>query len=271
MELAWLAIFWRLNSSEAPIYNSRRLALPPFLKGRFPVYSFAMKWRIVLTAVFVLTLFAGFAYLYVNIFVRKHQNAIILFVVPGLDLNTLNLARQQMGPRPLRSSEPDDPLIDDARRHAAERNQRLNLDSFWNIALLSIQEPGQPVPDEGADATALACGQRVENGFVAVNSSNTPLQSLIYAAESARRATGLVTTSSLVQPTPGSLIAMSTICSIRASISSWAVANNILSPRMPPMSGDVVMDVIFSMRRRAQVMRYSAPATSSIMSPPGPL
>jgi alkaline phosphatase len=161
-----------------------------------------MKWRIVLASVFVLTLFAGFAYLYVNTFVRKHQHSVILFVVDGLDLNTLNLARQQMGPRPLHSSDPDDPLIDDARRHAAYRNQMLNLDSFWNIALLSIQEPGQPVPDEGADATALACGQRVENGFVSVNNSNEALRSLIYAAEQSQRATGLVTTSSLVQPTP---------------------------------------------------------------------
>ncbi len=58
------------------------------------------------------------------------------------------------------------------------------------------------MPDEGADATALACGQRVENGFVAVNHSSEPLRSLIYAAEKAQRATGLVTTSSLVQPTP---------------------------------------------------------------------
>ena len=56
-----------------------------------------MKWRIVLTVLFVLTLFAGFAYLYVNAFVRKHQHAVILFVVNGLDLNTLNLARQQLG------------------------------------------------------------------------------------------------------------------------------------------------------------------------------
>ena len=160
-----------------------------------------MKWRIVLTVLFVLTLFAGFAYLYVNTFVRKHQHAVILFVVNGLDLNTLNLARQQLGRSPLRS-DPDDPAIGDARRRAAYRSEWLNLDSFWNIALLNLQEPGQPVPDEGADATALACGQRVENGFVAVNQSNEALRSLIYAAEQNQRATGLVTTSSLVQPTP---------------------------------------------------------------------
>jgi len=160
-----------------------------------------MKWRIVLTILFVLTLFAGFAYLYVNTFVRKHQHAIILFVVNGLDLNTLNMARQQLGRSPLHS-EPDDPAIGDARRRAAYRSETLNLDSFWNIALLSLQEPGQPVPDEGADATALACGQRVENGFVAVDQSGDALRSLIYAAEKAQRSTGLVTTSSLVQPTP---------------------------------------------------------------------
>jgi alkaline phosphatase len=160
-----------------------------------------MKWRIVLTVVFVLTLFAGFAYLYVNTFVRKHQHAVILFVVNGLDLNTLNMARQQLGRSPLRS-EPDDPAIGDARRRAAYRSEILNLDSFWDVALLSIQDPGQPVPDEGADATALACGQRVENGFVAVDQSHEALQSLIYAAAKTGRATGLVTTSSLVQPTP---------------------------------------------------------------------
>ncbi len=156
-----------------------------------------MKWRIVLTVVFVLTLFAGFAYLYVNTFVRKHQHAVILFVVNGLDLNVLNMARQQLGRSPLHG-DPDDPAIGDARRRSAYRSERLNLDSFWNIALLSIQEPGQPVPDEGADATALACGHRVENGFV----GGEGLTSLIYAAEKAQRATGLVTTSSLVQPTP---------------------------------------------------------------------
>jgi alkaline phosphatase len=160
-----------------------------------------MKWRIVLTVLFVLTLFAGFAYLYVNTFVRKHQHAVILFVVNGLDLNTLNMARQKLGRSPLRS-DPDDPAINDARRRVAYRSEVLNLDSFWNIALLSIQEPGQAVPDEGADATALACGQRVENGFVAVDQSGEALESLIYAAEKTERATGLVTTSSLVQPTP---------------------------------------------------------------------
>jgi alkaline phosphatase len=160
-----------------------------------------MKWRIVLAVLFVLTLFAGFAYLYVNRFVRERQHAVILFVVNGLDLNTLNLARQQLG-RTAAHSDPDDPAIDDARRRAAYRGESLNLDSFWNIALLGVQEPGQPVPDEGANATALACGQRVENGFVAADRSHEALDSLIYVAQKSQRATGLVTTSSVVQPTP---------------------------------------------------------------------
>jgi alkaline phosphatase len=154
-----------------------------------------MKWRVIPAVVFVVLLFAGFAYLYVNTFVRKHQHAVILFVINGLDLNTLNLARQQLGRNGLRAL-PDDPVINDARRNAAYRSDVLNLDAFWDIALLNIQDPGQPVPDEGADATAIACGQRVDNGNVGA------LQSLIYAAEQAQRATGLVTTSSLVQPTP---------------------------------------------------------------------
>jgi alkaline phosphatase len=160
-----------------------------------------MKWRIVLAVLFVLAVFAAFAYLYVNTFVRKRQHAVILFVVNGLDLNTLNVARQQLG-RASTLDEPDDPGIGDARRRVALRSEELNLDSFWNVALMSIQQPGQPVPDEGADATALACGQRVDNGNVAVNSRSEVLRSLIYAAAQTGRATGLVTTSSLVQPTP---------------------------------------------------------------------
>jgi alkaline phosphatase len=160
-----------------------------------------MKWRAILAMVFVLLLFAAFAYLYVNTFVRKHQHAVILFVVDGLDLNTLNLARQQLGRGPS-SSDPDDPQIGDARRRVAYRSDILSLDSFWNIASLNLQDAGHPHPDEGADATALACGVRVDNGYVAMNARNEALPSLIYAAEQAQRATGLVTTSSLVRPTP---------------------------------------------------------------------
>jgi alkaline phosphatase len=160
-----------------------------------------MKWRIFLAVFFVLAIFAGFAYLYVNTFVRKHQHSVILFVVDGLDLNTLNQARQQLG-RVGIPDDPDDPGIGDARRRVAVRSQILNLDSFWNVALMNIQQPGQPVPDEGVNATALACGQRVDNGFVAMNSRSEVLTSLVYAAQQASRATGLVTTSSLVQAVP---------------------------------------------------------------------
>ena len=160
-----------------------------------------MKWRVALAVLFVLLLFTGFAYLYVDTFVRKQQHAIILFVVNGLDLNTLNLARQQPGRSPA-LGDPDDPAIGDARRRAAYRSAQLNLETFWNVALLNVQDAGQPVPDEGADATALACGRRVQNGFVATTNGNAALPSLIYEAQKAKRATGLVTTSSLVQPTP---------------------------------------------------------------------
>jgi len=160
-----------------------------------------MKWRIVFTVLFVLSLFASFAYLYVNTYVRKHQHAVILFVVDGLDLNTLNLARQQLGRSPIHG-DPDDPAISDARRRSSYRSEILNLDSLWNVALLSLQEPGHAVPDAGVDATAIACGQRVDNGFVAINNRNEKLRSLIYAAQGAQRATGLVTNSSFVDPTP---------------------------------------------------------------------
>ncbi len=131
---------------------------------------------IILAVMFVLTLFSCFAYLYVNTFVRKRQHAVILFVVDGFDLSMLNQARLQLGRSP--------------------------FDTAWNVALLNLQDPGQPVPDAGVDATAIACGKRVPNGFVAVTRNNEALESLIYIAEQSQRATGLVTTSSLVQPAP---------------------------------------------------------------------
>jgi alkaline phosphatase len=159
-----------------------------------------MRWRVISAVGFVLILFAAFAYLYVNTFVRKHQHAVIFFVIDGLDLNTLNLARLQIGR--IAVNDPDDPVIGEARRRVAYRSGILNLDSLWSVALLNLQDPGRPVPDAGADATALACGQRVDNGYVAMNSRNEVLASILYAAEQAQRATGLVTTSSLVRPTP---------------------------------------------------------------------
>jgi alkaline phosphatase len=158
-----------------------------------------MKRRVIPAVCFVLILFAAFAYLYVNTFVRKHQHAVILFVVDGLDLNLLNAARQQLGRNPP-TSDPDDPLIGDARRRVAYRSRLLNLDSLWNVALLDVQDAGRPVPDAGADATALACGKRVDNGYVAMDARNEALRSILYVAEQAQRATGLVTTSSLVRP-----------------------------------------------------------------------
>jgi alkaline phosphatase len=160
-----------------------------------------MKWRVVPAVIFVLLLFAGFSYLYVNKFVRNRQHAVILFVIDGLDLNTLNAARAQLG-RNAKLADPDDPLIGDARRQTAYRSEQLNVDSFWSAAQMNVADPGRAVPDEGVDATAIACGQRVDNGFVAVNARNETLPSLIYAAEKAQRWTGLVTTSSLVRPAP---------------------------------------------------------------------
>jgi|GEM_PF-191390 len=190
-----------------------------------------MKWRIILTVLFVLTLFAGFAYLYVNNYVRKNQHAVILFIVDGLDLNTLNLARQQLGRSPLHG-DPDDPAIGDARRRSSYRSEVLDLDSFWNLASLSIQQPGQAVPDEGADATAIACGQRVDNGFVAFNNRNDALRSLIYAAQGAQRATGLVTNSSFVQPTPVAFYS-----TIKGKPDPYGNANDLLYSRIDIVLG----------------------------------
>lgn len=158
-----------------------------------------MSWRVSIVTVFVLLLFGVFAYVYVNTFVRRHQPGVVLFVVEGLDFHLLESARQQA--HPLRALF-DDPAMDDARLETAKESTALNLEALWNVAWLHVQTAGGPVPDEAADATALACGARVPNGSIAQDAQGVPLLSLMDEAQKAQRSTGLITTGSLADPVP---------------------------------------------------------------------
>lgn len=138
-----------------------------------------MNWRVRFLAVLILFVFGSFAWVYYRSYVKKRSHGIILFVANGLDLQTLNLARQQ----------------------AAARGQPLRLELLSHYAFLDVQGLNDLVPDEGAAATALASGVRVKNGLVGCNARGQRLDTLMYAAQRAGRATGLVTTSSVTKPT----------------------------------------------------------------------
>ncbi|PAW75983.1 MAG: hypothetical protein B9S32_16865 [Verrucomicrobia bacterium Tous-C9LFEB] len=159
-----------------------------------------MNWRVRFLALMVLFFFGALSFVYYKSFVKKRAHGVILFVANGLDLTTLNLARQQS--EAARNQSKIDIWMQPARHQAPTQNQILNLEGLPRIAILNVQGLGQPVADEAAASTALACGQRVKNGLVGCNSLDQQLPSLIYAAQSAKRATGLVSTSSLTDPTP---------------------------------------------------------------------
>lgn len=139
-----------------------------------------MKWWVGLLALLLVALFAAVGTLYVRAFVVHRAHGVILIVANGLDLSLLNKARQQ----------------------AAARGQPMNIDTLDQLCMLNVEGLGQPVPDEAAASTALACGQRVRNGLVGMTAEGMRLNSLIYAAQRAGRATGLVTTRELTSPTP---------------------------------------------------------------------
>jgi alkaline phosphatase len=136
-----------------------------------------MSWRTRLLAVFILLAFTSFALFYVRTYVKQRAHGIVLFIAGGVDLATLNQAREQ----------------------AAVRGQPLRIDQLNTVALLRVRPC---VPDAGAVATAMACGQRVKSGLVGINEQNQVLTSLIYQAQARGRMTGLVTTGSLTGPVP---------------------------------------------------------------------
>lgn len=159
-----------------------------------------MNWRVRFLALVVLFFFGAFAFFYYKAFVKKRSHGVILFVANGLDLTTLNRARQQS--EAARSQAKNDIWMQPAGHQPPTQNHILNLEGLPKIAILNVQGLGQPVADEAAASTALACGKRVKNGLVGCNSLDQMLPSIIYAAQGAKRATGLISTSSLVDQTP---------------------------------------------------------------------
>jgi alkaline phosphatase len=91
-------------------------------------------------------------------------------------------------------------ILNRARAQAAVQGKSLALDSFPNVTLMQVQGVNAALPDDGSATTALACGRRTKNGFVGRDAQGAPFESILYAAQKARRSTGLVTTGSLTEP-----------------------------------------------------------------------
>jgi alkaline phosphatase len=139
-----------------------------------------MKRRNYLLALALLALFIGCGVLYFRSYVVQRPFGIILFVGDGLVSSQLTAAR----------------LYDGGADH------RLAIESLPNLALLSTHAADFAVPDAAAAASALACGQKVNNQALSMDPRGNPIQTLLELARERGRGTGLVTDGCLTDPAP---------------------------------------------------------------------
>lgn len=83
----------------------------------------------------------------------------------------------------------------------------LNIHHMKHIGFTTTQSANNFVTDSGAGGTAIATGQKVNNGAISVNQSNEPLPTILQISSKNGKATGLVATSGITHATPASFIA----------------------------------------------------------------
>jgi len=134
-----------------------------------------MKLRNYLLALFCLFLFILGGVLYFRSWVVQKPFGIILFVCDGMTTNTLTASRIYEG----------------------GALQRLALERFPQIAILSNYSNDFAVPDSPAAATAIATGQKVNNRSLSIDPQGKRLVSIVESAKAQGRAVGLVTNGNL--------------------------------------------------------------------------
>ncbi len=169
-----------------------------------------MKLRNRLLALFLLLVFIGFGFLYFHTWVVQKPFGIILFVTDGLSTNTLTAARLYQG----------------------GANGRLAVESFPKLALVRNNANDYAVPDAAAAASAIATGVKGNNRAISTDTAGKPLPSILSLAHDVGRATGLVTTGNLTDPTPAAFYAHVTDRRDTASIAQQFVQTNILDVAM---------------------------------------
>jgi len=138
-----------------------------------------MKWRNQILALICLLAFAALGVLYFQNWVVQKPFGIILFVGEGLTAQRTAATRVYIGGA-------DNPLA---------------MDGLGFSARLRNHSADFAVPDSAAAASALATGQRVKNGTVAIGESGVALETILEIAHKQGRATGIVTDGALTNPT----------------------------------------------------------------------
>jgi alkaline phosphatase len=79
---------------------------------------------------------------------------------------------------------------------------KLNLDRFKVLGLLSTHSNNELITDSAAAATALATGQKTNNGMISMTPRKKPLKTVLEYAEDRGKATGLIATTTITHATP---------------------------------------------------------------------
>ncbi|MEP6686434.1 MAG: alkaline phosphatase [Verrucomicrobiota bacterium] len=138
-----------------------------------------MKWRNQFLALFCLLGFAGLGVVYFRLWVVQKPFGIVLFIGEGLAPGRLAATRVYVG----------------------GADARLALDSMDHAALIRNYSNDFAAPDQAAAATALATGAKVNNHAIGVDVNGSAIMNIIELARASGRATGLVTDTSLTNPT----------------------------------------------------------------------
>ncbi|MBI5009703.1 MAG: alkaline phosphatase, partial [Bacteroidia bacterium] len=88
-----------------------------------------------------------------------------------------------------------------------KNGQTFNLEEFPYSGLCKTYSTDNYITDSGAGGTAIASGQKTNNGMIGVKPDGTPVSSITEVAHNYGLATGVVSTSAITHATPASFVA----------------------------------------------------------------
>lgn len=84
---------------------------------------------------------------------------------------------------------------------------QLNMMRCDHIAIVKTNSANDYITDSGAAGTALACGQKTNNGMIGMTPDSVPLESMLKLAENHGLATGMVVSCDITHATPAAFVA----------------------------------------------------------------
>lgn len=156
-------------------------------------------------ALFCLLVFVAAGFLFYTSWVVQRPFAIILFVGDGLTTG----------------------MVAPARIYHDGAQSRFGFEHLPHLALLTTYANDFAVPDAPSAASALATGRKVNNGVLSLDAAGKPLTSLVDLAQKSGRSVGLVSNSSLTDPTLAAFYAKSADPQDRAALAAQLVGRNL--------------------------------------------